>query len=40
MSIEMEGKIAHLARQNIGIEYKAIGAASLTELRQLIEPMR
>ena len=36
-SIEMEGKIAHLEGQNVGIECKEIDVSSLTELRRLIE---
>lgn len=36
-SIEMEGKIAHLEGQNVGIECKEIDLNSLSELRRLVE---
>jgi PilZ domain len=36
-SIEMEGRIAHLEGQNVGIECKEIDISSLSELRRLIE---
>lgn len=36
-SIEMEGRVAHLEGQNVGIECQQIDIASLTELRRLVE---
>ena len=36
-SIEMEGKVAHLEGNNVGIECQEIDISSLTELRRLIE---